>query len=115
MSAANINIITGLWAVSLAPHHDSPPFANAKDLYDMIDSTPLGDTPWQSFTLNYNGPLPESPGPNGENLPWMTADYDIWFCDAHLLVQEMISNPNFSNGFEYTALPRIQCRGPTPF
>ena len=101
MSAGNINIITGLWAASLAPHHDSPPFKNAKDLYDTIDATPLGDTPWQSFTLNYNSPLPESPGPNGENLPWTTANYDIWFCDAHLLVQEMISNPDFANGFEY--------------
>ena len=101
MSAGNINIITGLWEVYFSPHHNSPPFTNAKDLYDTIDSTPLGDTPWQSFTLIYKGPLPESPGPNGENPPWTIANCDIWFCDACLLVQEMISNPDFTNGFKY--------------
>ena len=111
MSAGNINIITGLWAASLAPHHGSPPFANAKDLYATINSTFLGDTPWQSFTLNYNGPLPESPGPNGENPPWTTADYDIWFCDVHLLVQEVISNPGFANGFKYTPYQEYSADG----
>ena len=38
-SAGDINFITGLWAAALAPHHDSPPFADAKAMYDTIDST----------------------------------------------------------------------------
>ena len=55
MSAGNINFVTGLWAASLAPHNDSLLFKNAKDMYDTIDATPLGNVPWQSFTMNYKG------------------------------------------------------------
>lgn len=62
MSAGNINLTTGLWATSLAAHNDSPPFKNVKAMYDTIDSTPLGDIPWQSFTLNFNGTPPQEPG-----------------------------------------------------
>ena len=102
MSAGDINIITGLWAASLVAHNDSPPFKNAKAMYNTIDSTPLGDTPWQSFTLNFNGTPPENPGSNDESPPWMTADYDIWFRDPHLLIQEMIANPEFKGQFDFT-------------
>ena len=77
MLADDINTITGLWTASLAPHHGSPSYANAKALYDTIDSTPIGDIPWQSFTLNYNSPSPEDLGPNDEILPWTIADYNI--------------------------------------
>ena len=101
MSAGNINIITGLWSASLAPHHDSPPFESAKEQYNTIDLTPLEDIPWQSCTLYYKGSPPETLGPNGKSLPWTTADYDIWFHDAHLLVQEMISNPDFTGEFDF--------------
>ena len=62
---------------------------------------PLGDIPWQSCTLNYKGSPPEILGPNGESPPWTTADYDIWFHDAHLLIQEMISNPDFAGEFDF--------------
>ena len=53
MSANDINFVTGLWAASLAPHNDSLLFKNAKDMYDTIDAMPLGNVPWQSFTMNY--------------------------------------------------------------
>ena len=98
MSAGNINIITGLWLASLAPHHDSPPFESAKELYNTINSMPLGDIPWQSYTL---GSPPETLGPNSESPPWTTADYGIWFWDACLLIQEMISNPDFTREFDF--------------
>ena len=32
----------------------------------------------------------------------MTADYDIWFRDPHLLIQEMITNPEFKGQFDFT-------------
>ena len=95
MSASNINFITGLWAASLAAHGDEPPFKNSKDMYDTIDVIPLGNVFWQSVTLNYNGPPPETLGPDGESPPWMSADYDIWFHDPHLLVHGIIGNPEF--------------------
>ena len=69
MSAGDINIITGLWSASLAPHDDSPPFEYAEELYNTIVSMPLGDIPWQSCTLNYKGSPPETLGPGGESPP----------------------------------------------
>ena len=101
MSASDINFIMGLWAASLGPHNDSPPFENAKDMHNTIDSMPLGNIPWQSFTLNYNGPPPENLGPDGKAPPWMTADYNIWFWDPSLLVQELITNPEFKGQFDF--------------
>ena len=77
MSAGDINFVTGLWAASLAPHNDSLPFKIAKDIYNTINATPLGNVPWQSFTMNYKGSQPETLGPEGEVPPWTTADYNI--------------------------------------
>jgi hypothetical protein len=51
MSAKNINMLLDHWAATLLKHHDSPPFANHSDLYETIDSTPMGGVPWQSFSL----------------------------------------------------------------
>ncbi len=49
-----------------------PPFANVDDLHRVIDSIPLGDAPWHSFTGEYQGPRPEGDVPS-----WMTSTYEI--------------------------------------
>ena len=102
MSASDINFITGLWAASLATHNDYSPFQNAKDMYDTINATPLGNIPWQSFTMNYNGTPSETLGPGGESPPWTTANYNIWFCDLCLLIHKMIANHEYKGQFDYT-------------
>ena len=96
MSAGDINFLLNLWAASLATHSDEPPFSKATHLYDTIDSTPLGDAAWDSFSLQYNGTRPES------NVPsWMEAEYDVWFRDPRTLVHNLLSNPDFKSGFDY--------------
>ena len=96
MSAGNINSLLSLWAASLAIHGDEPPFSNATHLYDTIDSTPLGDVAWESFSLQYNGTKPES------NVPsWMQAEYDVSFRNPRTLVHNILSNPDFDSGFDY--------------
>ena len=115
MSAGNINIITGFWLASLAPHHDSPSFESEKELYNTIDSTPLGDIPWQSCTLNYQGSLHETLGPNSKSPPWITADYNIWFCDVCFLVQEMICNPDFTGEFDFAPYQEYSTDGQHQF
>ena len=97
MSASDINIITGLWAALLAQHNDVPPFKNAKSMYNTINSTPLGDMPWQSFMLKYNGDLPDGEVP----APWMETGYNAWYQDPCTLIHNIISNPNFKGGFNY--------------
>jgi len=58
MSAGDINFLLGLLAASLTVHGDEPLFSNATDMYNTIDSTPLSDLAWESFSLQYNGTQP---------------------------------------------------------
>ncbi|KAH9033494.1 hypothetical protein EDB85DRAFT_1890181 [Lactarius pseudohatsudake] len=81
MSAGDINCLLTLWAASLSAHNGKPPFANTVQMYSAIDSTPLGDTPWQSFSLQYNGIRSE-----GNIVSWQEADYDVWFRNPRTLV-----------------------------
>jgi hypothetical protein len=96
MSSGDINCLLSLWAASLATHGDEPPFSKATDLYNTIDSTPLGDAPWESFSLQYNGTRPSEGVP-----PWMDAEYDVWFRDPCTLVHNLLSNPDFKSDFDY--------------
>ena len=95
-SAANIDQYLGIMADLLEVHNDRPPFLNHNDVYDKIDSIPIGGVPWQSFTFTYEGPKPTLDGPK-----WMDAEYTIWFRDPHLLFLEMLKNPEFIHSFDY--------------
>lgn len=106
MSGGDIDFIFNLWAASLAVHDDVPPFANHTDMYNVIDATPLGDVPWESFSLQYNGVRPEDEVPS-----WMTAEYDVWFRDPRTLVHNLISNPDFKDGFDYAPLQEYSADG----
>jgi hypothetical protein len=60
MSAGHIDTLLDLWATSLLEHGDELPFSNHTELYDTIDSTPLGNAPWEVFNIKYDGVLPEN-------------------------------------------------------
>jgi len=96
MSASDIDTLLNLWGASAVSHGGSAPFQNHKHMYDTIDATPLGDVPWRSFSLHYNGKQPD-----GEVPSWMNAGYDVWFRDPRELVHNIISNPDFESGFDY--------------
>ena len=53
MSGGNIDALFNIWLATFNAHHDEPPFHNHKELYDTIDSTPLGDVPWESFKVKF--------------------------------------------------------------
>ncbi|KIK20998.1 hypothetical protein PISMIDRAFT_12622 [Pisolithus microcarpus 441] len=95
MSAANLNILLELWAASLVEAGASPIFSSYKEMYRTIDKTEVGDVEWQSFTVKYTG------GVEGDPMPWMHDEYDIWFRDPHKVVQNMLANPEFSKGMDY--------------
>ncbi|KAG1846644.1 hypothetical protein F4604DRAFT_1884139 [Suillus subluteus] len=59
MSVRNLDFLCDLMAMTLAKHHDTPPFTNHKDLKNVIDATQLGDVPWQCFSVQYLGERPE--------------------------------------------------------
>ena len=72
------------------------PFMTHKDLYSTIDVTNLGDAPWNHFNLNYQGG-------KGANPPlWQTKDFTVWFCNPLSVIHNLLSNPDFNGGFNYT-------------
>jgi hypothetical protein len=97
MSGGDIDTLCSLWAASLAEHGDRPPFMSHSDLYDTIDSTPIGDVQWESFSLRYNGDIPAD-----ETPPWMESEYDVWFRDPRTIVQNLLANPDFDGEFDYS-------------
>jgi len=106
MSASDIDTLLNLWGASAATSGSTAPFQNHKDLYNTIDATPLGDVPWQSFSLHFNGNLPEDEVPS-----WMDASYDVWFHDPRNLIHNIIANPDFENGFDYAPYQEHDAEG----
>ena len=106
MSGGDIDILLKLWSASLIKHDNNPPFPSHDDLYKTIDSTPLGDVPWESFSLKYKGELPDHQVP-----AWMTAEFDIWFRDPHTIVKNLLSNPDFKDEFDYAPLQEYDANG----
>lgn len=96
MSATNIDELMDLWASTSLDHGDCPPFADHNDLYNTIDSTPLGDAPWQSFSTTYNGEKPTDDVP-----PWMNAEYNVWHRDLLTVVRNLLNNSDFDGEFDY--------------
>ncbi|KAH7903255.1 hypothetical protein BJ138DRAFT_1195517, partial [Hygrophoropsis aurantiaca] len=97
MSAGHMNTLFDLWAATLAKHDDQPPFADQKDLYKVIDSTPLGDINWQGFSVEYQGERPDGDVPR-----WMKASYDVWFRDPRQVIHNILANPDFRTEIDYT-------------
>ncbi|KAG1762208.1 hypothetical protein EDD22DRAFT_778730, partial [Suillus occidentalis] len=95
-SAKQIDTLLDLWAASLIKHDDAPPFTDHRDLYNTIDATPLGNVPWETFSMSYTGAKPLHDIP-----PWMDATYDVWFRDPRLLLHDMLGNPDFNGEMEY--------------
>jgi len=94
MSGPNLNIHLNNLA-DLYPH-DPPPFASHKEMYSVIDSTSVGDLPWQTFSVQYSGDLPEGDVPS-----WMSATYDVWFRDPLLTMEQQLGNPDFAGEMDF--------------
>jgi len=101
MSEGDTYFLLNLMNTLLASHGKHVPFQNHSDMHDTIDATTLGEAPWEHFTLNYNGPLPE--GVSWEDIPtWMTEEHEVWFRDPVTLLENLLSNPDFKDEFDYT-------------
>ena len=92
MSARNIDILMQpAWCTNLKSHtskkmdEDSgnefigpepidPPFNSTNHMYNIIDSIPLGNVPWEGFKVAYNGDIPEHNPPS-----WMMKTFEVWF------------------------------------
>ncbi|KAJ6548029.1 hypothetical protein B0H10DRAFT_2202662 [Mycena sp. CBHHK59/15] len=63
----------------------------------MIDVIQQGDVPWQSFSVTYTGPLPES----GEVPAWMTEKYEVWFRSPLGIFEKQLANPDFKDEMDW--------------
>ena len=99
MSGGDIDSLLNIWeTLGLAQGDDSgPPFRNHIDLYNTIDSTPLGDVPWERFITSYGVADSEDGEKRSE---WMDAEFEVWFRDPKHLVENMIGNPDFNGEFD---------------
>jgi len=94
-----IDHLLELWAATLVPHGVPPPIADHKDLLQQIDSIPLGNVPWECFSLSYNEPLPETT----RRPEWMTTEYEVWFRDPREVIRGILTNPEFDGHIDYSA------------
>ena len=69
-----------------------PPFSGAKDLYNTIDATEVGDVLWQAFSVQFNGEIPPDDIPT-----WMTASYEVWFHDPLQVMDGQLGNRDFGS------------------
>ncbi len=99
MLAGNMNKLFNIWEASLVSFDAPPPFINANDMYETINSTPYNDLRWQSFTIHYN--LHNDPSSADAPTAWKTAEYDGWFCDPGKLIHNMLANCAFDKEFDY--------------
>ncbi|KAH9033904.1 hypothetical protein EDB85DRAFT_2073730 [Lactarius pseudohatsudake] len=75
------------------------PFSNHTDLYAAIDELTVGDVPWQSFTVNYDGEL--SDDVDGAQPKWMSDVHEVFYRDPHLIVRGMLTNPDYEGGMDF--------------
>lgn len=95
MSANNINDLLELWTATL-PCDQDPPFANKQGLYDTIDNIGLGDAPWKSFSVSFNGELHEA-----DTTSWKHAKYDVWYRDPCTVLHNQLENRNFASEMDF--------------
>jgi len=81
MPAKKIDALLEIWAASLIELGGEPPFANHTDLYNVIDSTSVGDVKWDNFTVHYKKGQQNDAAGSADNdaAPWMYDTYDVWY------------------------------------
>ena len=94
LSATNVKDLLELWARSLSVTGTPAPFRSCWEMYAFIDSSMLGDTPWQCLV---------SRPPDGidEHIPiWKRTSYEVWYCNPNAIISAMLDNPNFDGQFD---------------
>jgi len=104
MSARKIDkLMDVLAALNAGP----PPFTSHHELYALIDAIKQGEIAWNSFSITYNGTVPQDGLPIP---PWMDNLYEIWFRDPLQVIEAQIGNPEFNNMMDF-APKRVYFKG----
>ncbi|KIM40548.1 hypothetical protein M413DRAFT_73023, partial [Hebeloma cylindrosporum] len=93
-SAAQTNVVLDLWAAMVTQNGGNvyPQWKSTKDLYATIDKIQQGTSPWITYEIRYQGPLP------AENPPrWMTDTYHLCTRNSRHLLHQQLSNSSFKD------------------
>ena len=74
----------------------------------MINTTLLGDIKWDLHTFHFNHKNVDQPS---DPLAWHSYKYDIFFHNPCKLVQNLLSNPDFVDNFDYSLLQEYDLKG----
>ena len=97
MSKANTNELIEIWEDLAGRSGGEHPFKNAEDILKTIDKIDLGHVPWEKFTLEYPGDLPDANPPT-----WMTKEYTVWFRDPRKVIHTILANKDFDGEVDYS-------------
>ena len=94
LSATTTDTLLDLWADSMAGLDGSAPFKNHQEMHAAIDSSNLGDVPWECLETRFPGDVDES-APS-----WMQTTYEVWYRNPDAIVLTMLANPDFDGQFD---------------
>jgi hypothetical protein len=87
-SAGLINKALDIWAATVS---GTAPWKSSKQLYATIDAIKLGDSPWKTYTVRYQGPLPTGTAPK-----WMTQTYELCARDSRQVLLHQLKTTQFT-------------------
>ncbi|EIW85634.1 hypothetical protein CONPUDRAFT_118570 [Coniophora puteana RWD-64-598 SS2] len=97
MSGTLVDVLCKIWAASLSSTNIPAPFKDHESMLKSIDAIEVGDVPWQTFNVTYQGPRPE------QNVPtWMEAEFDVWFRDPREVVKNILARPDLKDDMDLT-------------
>ncbi|KAH9021931.1 hypothetical protein EDB84DRAFT_1511344 [Lactarius hengduanensis] len=108
LSAPNIDAILNLWAQSMSEFDASAPFKNHEEMHAIIDSSALGDIPWECLMT-----IPSEDIADSESAPasWMRTTYEVWYRNPDAVVSAMLDNPDFEGQFDLRPYVDLDAKG----
>lgn len=104
LSSRNIDSLLELWSQSM-DGIGSAPFEDRRSMHAAIDSSTLGDVPWQCLTTGFSENI-------GEGAPnWMHTTYEIWYCNPDAVISTMLANPGFNGQFDLRPYISLNSKG----
>lgn len=95
MSASNINELFDSWAASMERHNADGPFDSHKEMHDRINAAHFGGAPWNCLRATVDNNVgPDAPA-------WRTREYEVWYRNPQVVLQNMLDNPDFNGHFDY--------------
>ena len=91
-SASLINKALDHWAACVLPFGRVAPWKSSSELYTTIDAINLGDLPWKTYTVRYQGPFPPGTPPK-----WMTQTYELCTCDLRQVLHHQLGTTAFKD------------------